>query len=73
MMRQICYKITHDPSHGRLRFSTWTRCTVVTRGSGHVNGKTVKDGDLVRGDNLNFKAAIDDVQVIIITTEKFES
>jgi quercetin 2,3-dioxygenase len=43
----------------------------VTRGSGHLNGQAVKDGDLVRGDNLNFKAA-DDVQIIVITTEKFE-
>jgi len=42
----------------------------VTRGSGHLNGKTVKDGDLVRGGNLNFKAVNDDVQIIIITTEK---
>jgi len=45
----------------------------VTRGSGHLNGKPVKDGDLVRGENLNFQAVNDDVQVIIITTEKIES
>lgn len=43
----------------------------VTRGSGDLNGETVKDGDLVRGKNLNFKAAKDDAQVIVITTEKF--
>jgi len=28
----------------------------------------VKDGDLIRGDNLNFKA-VDDVQIIVITTK----
>ena len=42
----------------------------VTRGSGILNGETVKDGDLVRGENLNFKASNDDTQIIIITTEE---
>ena len=41
----------------------------VTRGSGDINGETVKDGDLIRGENLNFKAANDDVQILVITTE----
>ncbi|MEK7992063.1 MAG: pirin family protein [Thiotrichaceae bacterium] len=44
----------------------------ITRGCGHLNGKTVKEGDLVRGDILHFKA-VDDVQLIIIFTEQFES
>ena len=44
----------------------------VTRGIGRLNGKDVKDGDLVRGDNLTFKAA-SDVQIIVVTTEKSES
>ena len=42
----------------------------VTRGSGILNGETVKDGDLVRGENLSFKASNDDTQIIIITTEE---
>ncbi len=41
----------------------------ITRGSGDLNGKIVKDGDLVRGGNLNFKASDDNTQIIIITTE----
>ena len=41
----------------------------VTRGSGILNGEAVKDGDLVRGENLSFKASNDDTQIIIITTE----
>jgi hypothetical protein len=43
----------------------------VTRGSGHLNGEAVHEGDLVRGDHLKFKAANDNVQIIIITTEQF--
>jgi redox-sensitive bicupin YhaK (pirin superfamily) len=38
----------------------------LTRGKGQLNNEIVKDGDLIRGDNLNFKA-VDDVQIIIIT------
>lgn len=43
----------------------------VTKGSGNINGETVKDGDLARGGNLTFKAANDDVQIIVVTTEEF--
>lgn len=43
----------------------------LTRGSGELNGTPVKDGDLVRGENLSFKASNnDDVQVIVITTKE---
>ncbi|MBX2861580.1 MAG: pirin family protein [Vampirovibrio sp.] len=41
----------------------------VTRGSGDLNGSPVKEGHLVRGQNLVFKAAEDDVQLIVITTQ----
>ncbi|MCV6637069.1 pirin family protein [Candidatus Albibeggiatoa sp. nov. NOAA] len=41
----------------------------ITRGHGVLNGETVQDGDLVRGDHLDFNA-LDDVQIIIITTDK---
>ncbi|WP_216092896.1 pirin family protein [Candidatus Marithrix sp. Canyon 246] len=40
----------------------------ITRGKGQLNNEIVKDGDLIRGDNLNFKA-VDDVQIIVITTK----
>jgi len=43
----------------------------VTRGGGHLNGEAVHEGDLVRGDHLKFKAANDNAQIIIITTEQF--
>lgn len=39
----------------------------ITRGSGDLDGTIVKDGDLVRGVGLKFTAALDDVQIIIIT------
>ena len=41
----------------------------ITRGQGLLNGETVKDGDLVRGDHLNFKA-VNDGQIIIISKQK---
>lgn len=37
----------------------------VTRGKGFIKGETVKDGDLVRGEGLNFDAA-EDAQLIVI-------
>jgi len=36
----------------------------ITRGKGLANGELIEDGDLVRGDSLNF-AATDDVQLIV--------
>ena len=40
----------------------------VTRGSGHINGETVGDGDLVRGENLEFKA-VEPAQLIVVHTD----
>ncbi len=40
----------------------------VTRGNGELNGTNIKDGDLVRGDNLQFKAN-SDVQIIVVSTK----
>jgi len=37
----------------------------VTRGSGHINGETVGDGDLIRGENLEFKA-VEPTQLIVV-------
>ena len=39
----------------------------ITRGSGHINGETVRDGDLVRGENLEFKA-VEPTQLIVVHT-----
>ncbi|PHS70370.1 MAG: pilus assembly protein [Methylophaga sp.] len=44
----------------------------ITRGQGVLNGETVKDGDLIRGDQLHFTAD-DDGQIIIITQQKYSS
>jgi len=38
----------------------------VTRGKGVVNGKEVKDGDLIKGNNLTFQAT-QDAQLIVIS------
>ncbi len=38
----------------------------LTRGKGIANGKRIEDGDLIRGDSLEFSAT-DDVQLIVIT------
>jgi len=40
----------------------------VTRGSGHINGETIRDGDLVRGENLEFKA-VEPTQLIVVHTD----
>ncbi len=40
----------------------------VTRGSGHINGETVADGDLVRGENLEF-SAVEPTQLIVVHTD----
>lgn len=40
----------------------------VTRGSGRINGKTVGDGDLVRGENLKFNA-VESTQLIVVHTD----
>ena len=42
----------------------------ITRGEGLLNGEIVKDGDLVRGNHLNFNA-VNDGQIIIITEQKY--
>ena len=43
----------------------------ITRGSGKLNGQDVTDGDLLRGENLQFEAANDakdnDVQLIVVS------
>lgn len=44
----------------------------ITRGQGVLNGKTVKDGDLVRADQLNF-TAVDDGKIIVITKQQHSS
>ncbi len=40
----------------------------VTRGSGHINGEAIRDGDLVRGENLEFKA-VEPTQLIVVHTD----
>jgi len=42
----------------------------VTRGKGFLNGEPVKDGDLVRGQNLEFSASEADTQIIIVREEE---
>ena len=42
----------------------------VPRGQGLLNGEPVKDGDLIRGQNLEFSAAEDDTQIIIVREEE---
>jgi len=42
----------------------------VTRGSGHIKGETVGDGNLVRGDNLEFKA-VEPTQMIVVHIDQF--
>ena len=39
----------------------------MTGGTALLNNTNVKDGDLIRGSNLDFKATSDDAQVILIT------
>lgn len=41
----------------------------ITRGKGMLNDVNVKDGDLVRGQNLNFTATDNDVLLVVMTTE----
>lgn len=41
----------------------------ITRGSGMLNGQTVKDGDLIRDNRLEFRAN-DDTQLIVIHTKR---
>ena len=41
--------------------------TYITRGSGMLNGQTVKEGDLIRDDRMEFRAK-DDTQLIVIHT-----
>ena len=40
----------------------------ITRGSGHINGETVRDGDLVRGENFEF-SAVEPTQLIVVHTD----
>lgn len=42
----------------------------VTRGNGIINEIPVKDGDILRGKNLNFKATDDNVLLVVITEKK---
>jgi len=42
----------------------------VTRGKGLLCGEPEKDGDLIRGQNLEFSAAEDDTQIIIVGLEE---
>ena len=41
----------------------------VTRGSGRLNDETVGDGDLVRGENLEFNA-VEPTQLIVVHTDQ---
>ena len=41
----------------------------VTRGSGRLNGKTVGDGDLIRGEGLEFDA-LEPTQLIVVHTDQ---
>jgi quercetin 2,3-dioxygenase len=43
----------------------------ITKGEGKLNDKVVKDGDLIRGTNLNFTAT-NDAQIIIISIDNNE-
>lgn len=40
----------------------------VTRGSGHISDRTVGDGDLIRGENLDFNA-MEPTQLIVVHTD----
>ncbi len=40
----------------------------ITRGSGRINGETVGDGDLVRGENFEF-SAVEPTQLIVVHTD----
>ena len=40
----------------------------VTRGSRHINGESVVDGDLIRGENLEF-SAVEPTQLIVVHTD----
>jgi len=44
----------------------------LTRGSAELNDENIKDGDLVRGNNLNFRATMDNVLVFVVTIENFK-
>ncbi|MFW5442710.1 MAG: pirin family protein [Methylococcaceae bacterium] len=43
----------------------------ITRGTGELNAESIKDGDLVRGNDLNFTATTDNVLLFVVTTEDF--
>ncbi len=38
----------------------------ITRGSGELNAESIKDGDLVRGENLDFMATTDNVLLFVV-------
>lgn len=41
------------------------------RGTGKINAENIKDGDLVRGNNLNFIATTENVLLFVVTIEEF--
>ena len=52
-------------SNQRISF-TGEFIAYVTRGSGKINGERVSDGNLIRGNDLDFHATEDDTQIIIV-------
>lgn len=42
----------------------------VTRGNGVINESPVEDGDILRGNNLDFKSTDDNVLLVVITEER---
>ncbi len=49
-------------------FKSGSFLVYITKGEGKINDRIVKNGDLIRGINLNF-TAITDAQIIIVSTE----
>ncbi len=43
----------------------------IAKGEGVINAVSVKNGDLLRGQNLDFTATEDDVLLILVTLEVF--
>ncbi|RKZ62143.1 MAG: pilus assembly protein [Gammaproteobacteria bacterium] len=42
----------------------------ITRGAGELNGEKLMDGDLVRGQNLDFTATTDNVLLVVVSNEE---
>ena len=42
----------------------------ICRGTGNINAETIKDGDLIRGEKLDFTATTDNVLIFVVTIEQ---